>query len=130
MTEKGRVQGLQLLLADEMEARWGGDSGGAGFWVDGTCFAYSRDQDDSTNNNQITRQSIGEASNLSMSTMTTKNTITVKRWKKNIDVYDNHDDKDDLTWLDTWLDTTWVDFDWTWHDLGKLWLELDLTWLD
>ena len=97
MTGKGRVRGLLLLLADEMEERCVGVSGGAGFWVDGTCFVYSRDQDDSTNNNQITRQSIGEASNLSMSTMTTKNTITVKRWKKNIDVYDNHDDKDDLT---------------------------------
>ena len=74
---------------------WGIGRGGVlGRW---NMFVSSRDQDDSTNNNQITRQSIGEASNLSMSTMTTKNTITVKRWKKNIDVYDNHDDKDDLT---------------------------------
>eukprot|EP00956_Cyclotella_meneghiniana_P008730 scaffold11931_cov56-Cyclotella_meneghiniana.AAC.2 len=37
MTGKGRVQGLLLLLADEMEARCVGVSGGAGFWVDGTC---------------------------------------------------------------------------------------------
>ena len=67
MTGKGWVQGLLLLLADEMEARCVGVSGGAGFWVDGTCFVYSRDQDDSTNNNQITRQSIGEkASNISI----------------------------------------------------------------
>ena len=82
MTGKGRVQGLLSLLADKMEARCVGVSGGAGFWVDGTCFVYSRDQDDSTNNNQITRQSIGEASNLSMSTITTMNTITVKLWKQ------------------------------------------------
>eukprot|EP00956_Cyclotella_meneghiniana_P005376 scaffold6776_cov37-Cyclotella_meneghiniana.AAC.12 len=47
MTGKGRVQGLLLLLADEMEARCVGVSGGAGFWVHGTCFVYSRDQDDS-----------------------------------------------------------------------------------
>ena len=77
MTGKGRVRGLLLLLADEMGARCVGVSGGAGFWVDdGTCFVYSRDQDDSTNNNQITRQSIGEASNLSMSTITTMTKMT------------------------------------------------------
>ena len=82
MTGKGRVQGLLLLFADEMEARCVGESGGGGVLGRWNMFVSSRDQDDSTNNNQITRQSIGEASNLSMSTITTMNTITVKRWKK------------------------------------------------